>query len=344
MKVLIGGYTKHSSKGIYELAFTGKDHDARLSDAKNIIQISDPTYFQKDGALIFAIDKPNNDEGGISAFKSTAGQYKKIDTYLTPGSSPAYIGIDRNQHLLYTANYHTGMITVFSYTEDGKLTALASEQQTAKTLGPRPEQTDGAHPHFFDETPAGNLVCCDLGNDTVEFYHFNGKNKLKHLATYHNEAGFGDRHIVFAKDGNYFYVVGELSSKVNVVKFDEQTWQFESIATYSTIPTDWTAHNGAAAIRMSKDGKFIYLTNRGNDSIVVFAIKNYHTLKLVQRILVFGEFPRDFNWDASEKYVVAANQNSDNATLYIRNADTGCLTPVQKNITVPEGTRVIFED
>lgn len=343
MQVLIGGYTKNSSKGIYKLPFTGQNQDARLGEAKNIIKISGPTYFQKDKNLIFAINKPNNQEGGISVFKKDETGYKEVDTYLTLGSSPAYIGINRKLKRLYTANYHTGIISVFQYNIDGKLQLLDSMTHTAKTLGPRPEQADGAHPHFFDETPAGNLVCCDLGNDTVEFYRLDENNHLVTLARYHNEAGFGDRHIVFSKDGNYFYVVGELSSKINVVKFNEKTWKFENIATYSTIPSEWNKHNGAAAIRISNDGKFIYVSNRGNDSIAVFAIQDDHRLNLIQRISVFGEFPRDFNWDEKQKYLVVANQNTNNAALYLRNAQSGSLTPIQKEISVPEGTRVVFD-
>lgn len=342
MKVLIGGYTKHDSKGIYELTFSGNEENARLTDAKNIIQVSGPTYFRKDNNLIFAINKPNNQEGGINVYQEKNGTYEETDSFLTPGSSPAYVGINREKHLLYTANYHTGIISVFSYNDAGKLTLLATDTHEAETLGPRPEQ-DSAHPHFFDETPAGNLVCCDLGNDTVEFYHLTKDNKLEKLATYHNEAGFGTRHITFSKDGNYFYVAGELSSKVNVVKFDEKNWTFENIATYSTVPADWDQHNGAAAIRISKDGKFVYVTNRGNDSIAVFKVQDDHKLALAQRVSVFGEFPRDFNWDESERYVVATNQNTNNATLYLRNAETGCLTPIQKAIQVPEGTCVLFE-
>ena len=150
------------------------------------------------------------------------------------------------------------------------------------------------------------------------------------MATYKNEAGFGDRHLVFSKDGNYFYVVGELSSQINVVKFNENDWTFKDITTYSTIPSDWNEHNGAAAVKISADGKFIYVSNRGNDSIAVFAVQADHTLKLVQRISVFGSFPRDFNWDESETYVVVANQNTDNATLYSRNEEDGSLTKIKK--------------
>ena len=324
MKVLIGGYTKKTSKGIYELPFTGENSDSRLGKAENIVSVGGPTYFQKDGDLIFAINNAG-DKGGISVFKVNEGGSNEVDRYLTSGSSPAYVGINRDKKLLYTANYHTAVLSVFHYNDSGKLDLITTTTHKPESLGPRPEQADGPHPHFFDETPAGNLVCCDLD-----------------LAQYKNEAGFGDRHIVFSKDGNYFYVVGELSSKINVVKFNEDTWDFEDIATYKTIPNDFTDHNGAAAVYISNDGKYIYVSNRGHNSIVVFKVSDNHTLSLVQRVSTFGDFPRDFNWDESEKYLVAANQNSDNATLYLRNGGTGTLTPIQKDIEVPEGTRVLF--
>ncbi|MDF7669389.1 lactonase family protein [Lactobacillus sp. ESL0703] len=341
MRLLIGGYTKNTATGIYELPLEITDSTAKIGQAKEIIKVGGPTYFVQDHDLIFTINNAG-DKGGISAYKLINGAYQETDSYLTAGSSPAYIGINKEQKLLYTANYHTAQLAVFSYTADGKLTLLDSVTHTADTLGPQPEQVDGPHPHFFDETPNGNLVSCDLGNDRVDFYSFNDQ-KLAHLASYQNEPGFGSRHIVFSPDGKYFYVAGELSSKVNVVKFDEDNWTFENIATYSTIPEDYTEHNGAAAIRMSSDGKYLYVSNRGHNSITVFGIKPDHTLQLTQRVSTFGEFPRDFNWDENEQYMVVANQNTDNATLYTRDAENGCLTPVQKDIAVPEGTCVLFE-
>lgn len=340
MKVLIGGYTKKTSKGIYELPFIGEDNEAHLEKAENIISVGGPTYFQKDGDLVFTINNAG-DEGGISAFKLSDHGSNEVDRHLTPGASPAYIGINKEKKLLYTANYHTAVLSLFQYSNSGKLDLVAQTTHKAESLGPRPEQVDGPHPHFFDETPDGNLVSCDLGNDTVDFYRLEN-NELKHLAQYKNEAGFGDRHIVFSKDGNYFYVVGELSSQINVVKFNESTWEFEDIATYKTIPEDFTEHNGAAALYITNDGKYIYNSNRGHNSITVFKVNDDHTLSLIQRISTFGDFPRDFNWDETQKYVVAANQNTDNATLYLRNGGNGTLTPIQTEIPVPEGTRVLF--
>jgi 6-phosphogluconolactonase len=336
LHILIGGYTKHESAGIYQFDFIGSGDQAHLEQRRNVVEVGGPTYFQKDGQFIFTI-KNENGQGGIAAFANG----KLVSQLLHEGPSPAYIGINKEKKVLYTANYHTGVLAVISYDDQGQLTLLDQVKHENKALGPRPEQA-GAHPHYFDETPGGHLVSCDLGQDRVDFYGFDGQ-KLTHLASYQNEDGFGSRHLAFSPDGKYFYVAGELSSQVNVVKFDEENWMFRSLATYSTIPESWDQHNGAAAIRLSSDGKFLYVSNRGHDSIAVFAVLPDQALKLVQRVSTFGEFPRDFNWDAEEKYVVAANQNSNNATLYQRQSD-GTLTPLEKDIAVPEGTRVLFTD
>ena len=339
MKVWFGGYTSHDSKGIYTANVENNEDDIKLVDVKNIVEIDRPTYFQLVGDLLFTIIQ-NGDQSGIATYRIKDGKAKQLDTYFHEGAAPCYISVDSQKHLVFTANYHLATINVFSYDENGKLTFITND--THEGHGPRAEQ-DQAHPHFFDETPSGNLVSCDLGIDAVDFYKLDG-DKLKHLARYQMENGFGTRHLVFSPDGKTMYIVGELSSQVNVARLNENTWKFEDVATYKTIPDDFSDHNGAAAIRISKDGKFIYISNRGHDSITVFKVLDDGKLELVQRISVFGSFPRDFNWDKDEKHLVVANQNTNNATLYRRNSETGNLTPIQKDIPVPEATRVLFEE
>ncbi|MFY1730231.1 lactonase family protein [Lactobacillus paragasseri] len=339
MKVWFGGYTSHDSKGIYTANVENNEDDIKLVDVKNIVEIDRPTYFQLVGDLLFTIIQ-NGDQSGIATYRIKDGKAKQLDTYFHEGAAPCYISVDSQKHLVFTANYHLATINVFSYDENGKLTFITND--THEGHGPRAEQ-DQAHPHFFDEAPSGNLVSCDLGIDAVDFYKLDG-DKLKHLARYQMENGFGTRHLVFSPDGKTMYIVGELSSQVNVARLNENTWKFEDVATYKTIPDDFSDHNGAAAIRISKDGKFIYISNRGHDSITVFKVLDDGKLELVQRISVFGSFPRDFNWDKDEKYLVVANQNTNNATLYRRNSETGNLTPIQKDIPVPEATRVLFEE
>ena len=301
MKVWFGGYTSHDSKGIYTADAENNGNDIKLDNVKNIVELDRPTYFQLVGDLLFTIIQ-NGNQSGIATYRIKDEKAEQLDTYLHEGAAPCYISVDPQKHLVFTANYHLATINVFSYDKNGKLTFVTNEKHEGH--GPRPEQ-DAAHPHFFDETPAGNLVSCDLGIDAVDFYRLEG-DKLKHLARYQMEKGFGTRHITFSPDGKTMYIVGE--------------------------------------IRISKDGKFIYVSNRGHDSIAVFKVLNDGKLELAQRISVFGSFPRDFNWDKSEKYLAVANQNTNNATLYRRNSETGNLTPLQKDIPVPEATRVLFEE
>lgn len=339
MKVWFGGYTSHDSKGIYTANVENDGNDIKLADIKNIVELERPTYFQLVGDLLFTIIQKDN-QGGIASYRIKDEKAEQLDVYLHDGASPCYISVDPEKHLIFTANYHLATINVFSYDGNGKLTFITNDKHEGH--GPRVEQ-DQAYPHFFDETPAGNLVSCDLGIDAVDFYKLDG-DKLKHLARYQMEKGFGTRHLTFSPDGKTMYIVGELSSQVNVAHLNENTWEFEDVATYKTIPDNFTEHNGAAAIRISKDGKFIYVSNRGHDSIAVFKVLDNGKLELTQRVSVFGSFPRDFNWDKSENYLVVANQNTNNATLYRRNSETGSLTPLQKDIPVSEATRVLFEE
>ncbi len=341
MQVLIGGYTKQTSQGIYALPLTGSGHTARLGAAKLLVSANNPTYFQQDGNLLLTINGENG-QGGISLFKAQADGYIKLANAFLPGAAPAYLALNRRAQLAYTANYHTGRLSVFSYAHE-ELREVAHLTVKAATLGPRPEQIDGAHPHFFDLTPAGHLVSCDLGNDAITFYDLVG-NHLKVLSRYQNTPGFGSRHLRFNPDGHTFTVVGELASKLNVVAFDEKHWEFHDLTTISTIPKGYDDHNGAAALRQSADGRFIYVSNRGHDSLAVFALLANRHLQLIQQISVNGSFPRDFNWSPDESLLVVANQTSNNATLYTRSAKTGCLTPIQTQIPVPEGTRVLFTD
>ena len=337
MEILFGGYTNHTSHGIY----TGSlSEELKIKNINKFIDIKRPTYFQIDrnNNLLFSIIEKNG-QAGIASFNLTTNPPTLIDQFLHDGAAPCYVGLNENNRLLYTANYHLATISIFSYDDNGKLTFITSDQHHGH--GPLPEQAS-AHPHFFDETPAGNLVSCDLGLDQVEFYQLKN-NQLISLAKYQLKPGFGARHLTFSPDGKLMFIVGELSSQVHVAKINEKNWTFEPLETYSTIP-NYDGENGAAAIRLSNDGKFLYVSNRGDDSLVVFKVFADGKLEMIQRISTFGTFPRDFNWNKDQHYVIAVNQNSDNATLYKRDSQFGTLTPIQKDISVPEATRIIFKE
>lgn len=257
-----------------------------------------------------------------------------LSDVLAAGAPPAYVGVDDKRHLLFSANYHTAKIDVFKINEDGTLTQTDSVLHEGAT-GPEPEQ-EAPHVHYADLTPDNRLVVCDLGMDLVVVYDVSDDGKLTAVSRYKCEDGFGTRHIVFHPNGNYAYLLGELSSKLEVLKYNSKDASFKHLQTLKTIPEDWTAHNGAAAIRISNDGKFVYTSNRGENTIAVFEVQPDFTVKHIQSISTEGDFPRDFNLNQDENYLLASNQNSDNLTLYKRNPSTGKLTLLQKDVSCPE--------
>ncbi|MCD2257277.1 lactonase family protein [Agrilactobacillus fermenti] len=334
--VLLGGYTRRTGKGIYQ----GQLENNQLHDITPYIEIGGPTYFTVDekNQRLFTI-MTEGDQGGVAAYDLSGAQPKLISKVLQPGASPAYIAYDPNRQLLFDANYHKGLANAYRIAPDGQLALLDTLKHHGS--GPKPEQ-DSAHVHYINLTPDQRLIVCDLGIDQVSVYDFEADH-FKPIATYQTQPGFGPRHVVFNPNQSVVYLLGELSSQVTVLDYNVQTGALTPIQTESTIPDNFTAHNGSAAIRISADGKFLYASNRGHNSITVFNITaDGRHIDLIQRISTEGDFPRDFNLDPSQKFILAANQNSDNLTLYTRNPDSGFLTLLEKDISCPEIVCVNF--
>ncbi|ABJ57053.1 lactonase family protein [Oenococcus oeni] len=334
-KLLFGTYTKSESKGLYEAELSDS---GELKNLKNTAEIGSPTYFAVSNAgLLYAVDKQDQ-RGGVSVWDTSTIPFKKTDEQISDGSSPAYIFVDEKRQLVFTGNYHKGLVSIYKI--DGQK-LIKSDEFKNEGSGPRPEQ-ESSHIHFTALTPDNRLVAVDLGSDELLTFELSKDGKLSQPTRFKTEKGFGPRHIRFSKDGNYAYLLGELSSKLSILKYKEG--KFELVKTVSTIPADWTAHNGAAAIRLSNDYKFIYNSNRGYNSIAVFKIsENQENVELIQQISTEGDFPRDFNVSPDGKYLVAVNQNTNNATSYSINPENGKLTLIQKDFYLPEAVRVYFE-
>lgn len=333
---LIGTYTKKTSKGIYEISLDTEKQE--LTNLKLLAEAGNPTYLGISNANnVYTVDK-QGDQGGVTAFKLNNSTASMINSVMSPGSSPAYIGIDEQRQLVFSGNYHTGQIKVFSINEEGALSQTDSVTHQGLT-GPAPEQ-DSPHVHFTDLTPDQRLAVCDLGMDITFVYDVSDSGSLTMISRYQSEPGFGSRHIVFHPSKPYAFLLGELSSQVEALRYDSKTANFTHVQTIKSIPDTWTDHNGAAAIHISNDGKYLYTSNRGFNSIAVFAIADDGSLSLIQNISTEGDFPRDFDFDNTEQYLVCVNQNTDNASLYQRDSDSGLLTLLQKDVFVPEGVCV----
>jgi 6-phosphogluconolactonase len=334
---LIGTYSNKDSEGIYEV--TLDTNQERLINDHVLIKIKKPQYLQiGSDHRVYTIERGPADLGGIAVYELQDGTAKRVSEVMWHGPTPAYLGLDEKRHLLFAANYHGSWVDVFQIQPDGQLIQTDHLVHDGPT-GPRPEQ-DMSHLHYADILPDGRLITCDLGEDMLNIYDVTDKGKLVPVSGFHSHPGFGTRHLVCHPNGKYIYVVGELSSEVEAFEYDQLTGQLHYIANRKTIPADWKVHNGAAAIRMTHDGRFVYISNRGENTIAVFKVLDDFTLEKVQAISTEGEFPRDFNFSQNEDYLIAANQNTENLTLFRRNPETGLLTLIQKGVASPEAINV----
>ncbi|GEK90418.1 lactonase family protein [Alkalibacterium kapii] len=342
-KILLGTYTKRKSNGIYSIELDKETK--QLKQLKEEINVSTPTYLagNNDYSLLFSIAKSPEGNGGIASYHydKEKDAYTKIDgAFLEDSAPPCYIAYDESRQLVYTANYHRGDVSVYRTSPEGHLTLVDTDTHSGKSVH---ENQQSPHAHYFDMTPDGKfLVSCDLGSDEIIIYTLNEQDELSVYDAISVTPGTGPRHIVFHPNNRFAYVLGELSSDVIVFNYNNENGTLSSVQTISSIPQDHEGFNGAAAIRISSDGRFLYASNRGHDSIVIYKIAEDGTLSLVDYVPTEGVTPRDFNLDPSERFIVVGHQDSDNLTLFERSEADGMLTLLQKDVFAPEVVCVKF--
>lgn len=329
---LIGTYTLKDSKGMY--AVTLDTDQEKLKDIRLIAPQQKPAYLALGPDHLLFVLKQEGENGGVASYQLEGEHAKELDEDMAAGSPPAHVSWDAGRHMIYTANYHKGEVRAYKVSSDGKLTLTDSVVHQGQ-CGPQPEQ-DAPHAHYAQLTPDKRLAVCDLGMDLLVTYDVSDDGKLTMAARYQCEPGFGTRHLAFHPNGQYAYLLGELSSKLEVLKYNSTDGSFKHLQTEKTIPDDWQAHNGAAAIHLSQDGKYVYTSNRGQNTIAVFAVQPDFTVKHIQSISTAGDFPRDFELSHDDRYLLASNQLSDNLTLYRRDSETGLLTAIQSGVSCPE--------
>lgn len=338
-KGFIGTYTKKESQGIY--SFELDTNSKKIKNVKVAAKIESPTYLTitNNNQYLYAVAK-EGDQGGIVAFKvdPELGELKEINRQLLPGANPCHVNTNNNAQLLFSTNYHKG--TVDSYhinQDDGSVSpAISTIEHTGNGPDPRQEK---AHVHFAGMTPDERyLAVVDLGSDLLVTYEVNDNGELKEVSTLKTPAGSGPRHLAFhPSKSTLAYLVTEFSGEVFVLSFDATNGSFTIIQTVRTIPEDFKENNQGSAIHISSDGKFLYTGNRGHNSIAAFRINDENgELTFIEHTSTEGNWPRDFVLDPSETFLIAANQESDNLTLFSRDPNTGKLSLIEKDIFAPE--------
>lgn len=336
-KILLGTYTRRISQGIYQIELDTSTET--LTNLNLVTAETSPTYLAKSNEHVLYSVTSRDNQGGLSSYNQ---QNEFLNAVTEEGAAPCYVAVDEARQLVYGANYHKGELNTYKIQPDGSLKAAASLFHSEPT-GPHKNQ-DKAHTHYTDLTPDQRLVVCDLGTDRVYTYDVSATGDVEEVAVYVAEPGTGPRHLVFHPTKMIAYLFGELDSSVSVLAYDGTDGSFTQKQKISTLPKDFSGENGGAAIRVSNDGRFLYASNRGHNSIAAFAIvETGLTIERIQSIATEGDFPRDFALSPDNKYIVVANQNSDNLTLYRRDNESGRLTMIQKDVFAPEAVCVYFD-
>ncbi len=280
-------------------------------------------------------------EGMVSAYEldPKMGKLTLINSQPSGGQNPAYLSFDHTGRFVFIANYNGGNVAVFPIKPDGSLGArTAFDQHTGKSVTPDRAQQPYAHSIIVDPTNHFAL-CQDLGLDRVYVYKFDektGQLTANDPAWFTDQPGSGPRHATFSPDGKFAYVVHEIGNFVGVYAWDSAKGVLTEIQTISTIPADFKNKNTAAEVQVHPNGKFLYASNRGHNSIAVFSIDPASgKLALLQHISTQGNTPRNFTFDPTGQWIVASNQDSKTAIVFKVDPKTGLLTQTGPLATLP---------
>jgi 6-phosphogluconolactonase len=348
----LGTYTGEKSKGIYVAQFdpvTGK-----LSAPRLAAETKNPTFLAMDPQRhwLYAVNEVSDfgksGAGAVSAFSvdPKTGDLMLLNQQPSGGAGPCHLAVAANGECVLAANYGSGSVAVLPLGTDGRLgEPSVSIQHHGSSVNPH--RQEGPHAHFITWDPANRLVfTCDLGLDKVLIYKLDpglrtlSPNDPPFFAV---KPGSGPRHLAFHPSGHQVYVLNEMSSTLTVCSYDAQRGELKEIQTVTTLPESFKGASTCAEVAVHPSGKFVYASNRGNDSIAVFAMEpTTGRVKLVQHQSTRGKTPRHFALDPTSKWLLAENQDSDSVVIFSVDASTGQLAPSGVSETVGSPVCAVF--
>lgn len=326
----VGTYTNESSEGVY--AFNYNSNTGELSPIGSA-KLNNPSFvaLHPSGKYLYAINEISelNGEkvGAISALAiSDSGELTELNVQSVKGPGPCHLCIDATGKYALVANYGGGSVCVLPIGEDGSLQEASDFiQHHGSSVNERRQKEPHAHSINLDAQNRFAYVA-DLGMDKIlvyELHHNTGKLSLAHSVAV--SPGEGPRHFDIHPNGKYAYVINEIGNTVNAYNYDATTGALTEIQSINTLPADFTTTSHTADIHVSPDGKFVYGSNRGHDSIAIYAVANDGTLTLVGQEPTGGKNPRNFAIDPSGNFLLAANQDTHNIVTFRINKEEGTL-------------------
>jgi 6-phosphogluconolactonase len=336
LKLLVGTFAEGEDQGIYQVDFSPESGE--LSNSNRVAKENKPgyLYLSKDGERVYSSNgtKP----GSISAFQwnKDKSSLNRLNNLSSIGDGACYIELSKDENLLAAANYSSGGIVMYPLDDEG---AIVDDPQMIQHTGsgPHPNQNT-AHAHCVKFSDNGKfLYAVDLGIDQILTYPITAEKKLgKAEIGLQLEPGDGPRHLVFHPSQDMAFVINELSSTVVSATVDPETGQFQLIDKLSTLPDDYQGQNSCADIHISKDGRFLYASNRGHNSIAVYSVSKGGDLQLLTIESVEGDWPRNFTLSPDGKFLLVANQKSNNITVFKVDNQTGLLEFTGNEISISQ--------
>ena len=320
----VGTYTDTESEGIYRYSFDPNTGD--LKDKMLVATLTNPSFVKisKDRRHLYSVSETAGIDslgGEIAAFKIGKDSLQLLGTQATGGQNPCHLSISEDGKLVAVSNYSGGNLAIFPRHNNGSLDPYR-QLIDHKVL----DTTRTSHVHSSEFTPDG-LFVADLGLDAIKRYRATNTGFVPALQpSLDLPKGAGPRHFTFGQGGAFLYVINEYNSSITVFKRNGEG-QYALIVSHSTVAADFKGESFCAEIQLSEDGKFLYGSNRGENTIVVFAVNQQSgDLTLAGSSPVEGDWPRNFTIDPTGKFLLVANQNSNNISIFSRDSDKGTLS------------------
>ena len=342
----VGNYTNNSdSKGVY--VFRMDPTTGGLEFASTSRKVVDPGFvvMHPNGRNLYSVNEVNDFEGkgtgGVSAFAfdPATGQLTLLNQQSSVGKGPCHVSVDATGKYALVACYVGGGVTMLPIQEDGLLApACDYRQHVGSSVDPRRQKKPFAHSIWPDPTNRFAFAP-DLGTDKVIAYKLdleNGRLLPNDVPYVRVPPGGGPRHLDFSPDGQHVYVINEIGNTITVFAYDDANGVLMELESVCTLPEGFEGTSHTADVHVAPSGKFVYGSNRGHDSIVIFAVdKATGKLSLVGHEPTQGKFPRNFALDPSGHWLYVANQNSDNIVTFRVDEESGKLTPTGQVTEVP---------
>ncbi|MFL5617067.1 MAG: lactonase family protein [Gemmatimonadaceae bacterium] len=355
--VYVGTYTERTpdgsgSKGIYAARFDTMS--GKLSGLTPVAELQNPSWVtvSRDRRLLYAVSEVGTPDatgalaGLVVAYTIGAdGKLTELNRVSSGGADPCHLAIDRSGRTVAVANYTGGSTVAFHVGADGRLGAASKDQHVGK--GPNAARQEAPHAHSVNFVADDRLLLsCDLGNDHVYVYRHDPRSGAiaAHKPAFVGlEPGSGPRHLAVHPSQRYVYVLTELTSHVATFAWNPSAGTLVQRQSISTVPLGTPSTNSTAEIVVHPNGRFVYASNRGHDSIAVFSVDARNgRLKLLANTPTGGNVPRNFAVDASGRWLLAANQRSNSIVSFAIDPSSGTLAPNGATLAVPRPVCVAF--